>query len=487
MIKKIKILIVTVFLTAFGGITYANFQDGLNAYDKGDYKTAFKEWQYLAESGDYVAQINLANLYVIGKGVERDISKAINWYEKAAKFERKTWNISTSERTYFAHKRLGFLYSNHFVQKYPDLNKALDWYGYAANRGDAAALYSLAYLYRTKKEVKDLDFAFELDYLAATSGHKNAQNSLANLYEEGVGIEKDLSQSTIWRLKAAKQGQYESQFKIAGQYVLGRGVDKDRERAFYWLTKAANNPDIILPSTRAEYNFLLGQFYFEGFGVEANQNKALELYLNSAKDGDAKAQYSLGVMYANGTGVLKNDKEAEKWHQKAANQGNALAEFNLGVMYDNGTGVLEDDKQAVKWYQKAADQGYADAQYNLGVMYANGRGVLKDDKQAIKWYRKAADQGNALAQFNLALMYAKGEGVIKDDKQAIKWYRKAADQGDASAQSNLGVMYAFGTGVLKDMTKAKYWIKKAYENPDASASTLGGAEKAWSQLELWKY
>ena len=45
MIKKIKILIVTVFLTAFGGVTYASFTDGLNAAIEGDYKTALKEWQ----------------------------------------------------------------------------------------------------------------------------------------------------------------------------------------------------------------------------------------------------------------------------------------------------------------------------------------------------------------------------------------------------------------------------------------------------------
>ena len=77
--------------------------------------------------------------------------------------------------------------------------------------------------------------------------------------------------------------------------------------------------------------------------------------------------------------------------------------------------------------------------------------------------------------------------MLKDYKQAVKWYQKAADQGGADAQHNLGVMYAYGKGVLKDLSKAKYWIKKAYENPDASASTLELAEKAWNELELWKY
>ncbi len=110
-----------------------------------------------------------------------------------------------------------------------------------------------------------------------------------------------------------------------------------------------------------------------------------------------------------------------------------------------------------------------------------------DYKTALKEWQPLADQGNALAQALLGLMYAKGEGVLKDDKQAVKWYQKAADQGNAFAQFNLGWMYASGEGVLKDLSKAKYWIKKAYENPDVSAGALGLAEKAWNQLELWKY
>ena len=110
-----------------------------------------------------------------------------------------------------------------------------------------------------------------------------------------------------------------------------------------------------------------------------------------------------------------------------------------------------------------------------------------DYKTAFNEWKPLADQGDADAQHNLGWMYGNGKGVLKDDKQAVKWYQKAADQGNASAQYNLGAMYADSTVVLKDLSKAKYWIKKAYENPDASASALELAEKAWNELELWKY
>jgi TPR repeat protein len=110
-----------------------------------------------------------------------------------------------------------------------------------------------------------------------------------------------------------------------------------------------------------------------------------------------------------------------------------------------------------------------------------------DYKTAFNEWKPLAEQGDTDAQHNLGWMYGNGKGVLKDYKQAVKWYQKAADQGGADAQHNLGVMYAYGKGVLKDLSKAKYWIKKAYENPDASASTLELAEKAWNELELWKY
>ena len=127
-----------------------------------------------------------------------------------------------------------------------------------------------------------------------------------------------------------------------------------------------------------------------------------------------------------------------------------------------------------------------------GVTYASftdglNAAIEGDYKTALKEWQSLADQGNASAQYNLGLMYDNGRGVLKDYKQAAKWYQKAADQGLADAQYNLGVMYTNGEGVPKDLSKAKYWIKKAYENPDASASTLELAEKAWNELELWKY
>jgi hypothetical protein len=82
MIKKIKILIVTVFLTAFGGVTYASFTDGLNAAIEGDYKTALKEWQSLADQGNASAQYNFFLQISKKKSIFKYILLALYCYKK---------------------------------------------------------------------------------------------------------------------------------------------------------------------------------------------------------------------------------------------------------------------------------------------------------------------------------------------------------------------------------------------------------------------
>lgn len=64
--------------------TRADFEDGLAAYDGGDYGAAIAAWRPLAEAGDAEAQIALAELYEIGLGVAADLQAAFALYRRAA-------------------------------------------------------------------------------------------------------------------------------------------------------------------------------------------------------------------------------------------------------------------------------------------------------------------------------------------------------------------------------------------------------------------
>ncbi len=47
---------------------WAGFDEGMAAYQRGDYATAIREWRPLAEQGHAEAQYNLGLMYDIGLG-----------------------------------------------------------------------------------------------------------------------------------------------------------------------------------------------------------------------------------------------------------------------------------------------------------------------------------------------------------------------------------------------------------------------------------
>lgn len=109
---------------------WADFQAGMDARNRGDFATALREWQPLADKGDVHAQFYLGLLYENGDGVPRDIAKARQWYEKSA-----------AQNGANAQFYLGLLSA--FGQGGPiDLVQAYMWYSLAAENGhQGAAVY----------------------------------------------------------------------------------------------------------------------------------------------------------------------------------------------------------------------------------------------------------------------------------------------------------------------------------------------------------
>lgn len=62
----------------------AGVQEGVDAWSRGDYETAVAEWQGLAARGDADAMFNLAQAYRLGRGVPRDMPRALQLYGSAA-------------------------------------------------------------------------------------------------------------------------------------------------------------------------------------------------------------------------------------------------------------------------------------------------------------------------------------------------------------------------------------------------------------------
>jgi hypothetical protein len=72
--------------------------DAIAAGDKGDYATALRLLQPLAEQGDATAQYDLGIMYFLGQGVAKNPAEAANWFRRAAGFCRGRKMVSKGGR-----------------------------------------------------------------------------------------------------------------------------------------------------------------------------------------------------------------------------------------------------------------------------------------------------------------------------------------------------------------------------------------------------
>ena len=117
-------LVAVAFATA---PAFADMVKGVLAYEKGDYKTALREFQPLAEQGNSSAQFRLGWMYSKGEGVLQDYKESVKWYR-----------LSAEQGDEIAQHNLGVIYQG--GQGVPeDYVRAHMWYNISALNGDEDA------------------------------------------------------------------------------------------------------------------------------------------------------------------------------------------------------------------------------------------------------------------------------------------------------------------------------------------------------------
>jgi len=119
-----RIALAAVLLVMLVGPAWVGFDEGLAAYNRGDYETALKEFRPLADQGDVQAQWVLGNMYRIGQGVPQNDAEAVKWYRMAAELGYVPGQVM-----------LGAMYQ--FGRGVPqDVVQTLMWLNIAAAQGD---------------------------------------------------------------------------------------------------------------------------------------------------------------------------------------------------------------------------------------------------------------------------------------------------------------------------------------------------------------
>lgn len=166
------------------------------------------------------------------------------------------------------------------------------------------------------------------------------------------------------------------------------------------VQNAASNGD-------AQALYDLAIFNLEGYGMNADQERGLQLLQQSADAGWAEAQFAMYNNLATGFFVEQDTKRAESYLQQA------FAQDYPGAICEMGIRALEatpaDTERGIALLQKAAEAGSADAMLRLSDCYENGIGVLRNSVTAREWADRATQQSeqddeakearmNALAQ-----------------------------------------------------------------------------------------
>jgi uncharacterized protein len=144
----------------------ADVQKGINAWGRGEYEMAVKEWRADALKGNPDAQYNMGHAYKVGRGVKQDLNIALDWYAKAMRQGHLQAADSYAQVLHYQGK----------------VKEALPYLEQSAARGEERSQYLLATeLFNGTNMPKDWVRAYALMTRASSSGMGYASRSLAQM------------------------------------------------------------------------------------------------------------------------------------------------------------------------------------------------------------------------------------------------------------------------------------------------------------------
>jgi TPR repeat protein len=318
-----------------------------------------------ADKGDTEAQLELAELYVVGDGVAKDPAKA-------AKLRRKAAEQGSAR----AQCLLGLQYADgEGVKK--NMADAVYWLGKAADQGLAEAQHDLGMCFASGEVPgRTIGDAVELYRKAADQGLPQAEAMLGECYFDGAGVPKNIPEGLKWTQKAAEQGNPSAQRALGICYAKGRGVSTNYVHAYKWLALAAakdnrNSDDIrvnlsmverfMTPEQIAEGQRLAHEFLPGGAATPGGApSPASSPDSRPTSAGPAQASTSTPVGASaparppkTGLVNVKADDDTQEIFVDSAFVGNAPAKLQLA----EGPHLIEVKKAGFKDYRKQIQVG----------------------------------------------------------------------------------------------------------------------------------
>ncbi len=161
-----KSLLAAMALLVLATPARADVKAGVDAWSRGEYEAAVKQWRDPAIKGDPDAQFNMGQAYKMGRGVKTDLNVALDWYKKAAAQ---------------GHLQAADSYG-HLLHYQGKVSESLPYLQASADRGDPRAQYLLATeLFNGVHIGKDWVRAYALMTRASSAGMAPASRSLSQM------------------------------------------------------------------------------------------------------------------------------------------------------------------------------------------------------------------------------------------------------------------------------------------------------------------
>lgn len=438
-----------------------------------DLHLGFLQMLKAAQNGSSEAQLALAAMYKNGLGVNKDENLAKEWEQKAVVSAKGTpelaqknaaeW-LSMGKATTLAasgYQLQGILtnWRNPDALKENNYNQAPQMEG--LNR---TAVYKPKFAMTNPNDIAISEY---YDALATVLGGSSQTDGLVF---PRYPIDKQAGQLSDQALfeqvqSRAVLGDSDAQFTLSQMYQDGVGVNKDVQAAIKYYELATAQQEL-----RAEYN--LGLLYLEGNGVPADYEKAVTLLRDSAFKGNDHAQYVLASInergYHNTAGeiVIKPDPEqAIAMYFLASANDYGLAQYRLAEMLvrekkaDMTVAGKQKRNQMIKQlYQGALSSGIQEAALPLAFFNAMDSDKTKQ-ALAFEEAKKSANAGNPAAALLLGLFYDRGIIGPANPEEALDWYEKAS--ANPVGAFILGTYVSQGTNIRKNAEKGKALLQKA--------------------------
>lgn len=152
--------------------------------------------------GHFEAKYELAKIYDTGNGVEVNKTKAFQLFSEVLNNHLD----KASKGDVDSYVALGKMYASGYGTS-EDITKAVYWYELAAKKGNISAQNSLGFLYGEGRGViQDYKQSYYWHRKAAVQGYTFSQLALSLNYAFGFGVKKDPVKSQVWILIAKSQG-----------------------------------------------------------------------------------------------------------------------------------------------------------------------------------------------------------------------------------------------------------------------------------------